>query len=160
MFLKTLYGIFSSLMIYGSLVWGQFINKNVARLTKLQDKAIRIINFANYTDSRNPLYKHSKILKFEDHMKIQNFLFIHDNIRGNIPPVLSENIKPVFNVHNYNTRSAAQYQISLPKVRTQIYGLRSVYYNSIHMWNTFAKKFEKHELHKKSRLLGKKNDYQ
>ena len=113
----TYYGIFSSLMMYGSLVWGQFTNKNVARVTKLQDKAIRIINFANYTDSRNSLYKNSKIL---------------------------------------NTRSAAQYQISLPKVRTQIYGLRIVSYNSIRIWNTFVKKFEEYELHNKTRLFGKK----
>ena len=60
--LRTIYyGIFSSLMMYGSIVWGQFTNKNVARITKLQDKVIRIINFANYTDSRNPLHENTEL---------------------------------------------------------------------------------------------------
>ena len=155
--LRTIYhGIFSSLMSYGSLVWGQFINKNVSRITKLQDKAIRIINFAQFIDSRNPLYKNSKILKFEDHIKVQNCLFIHDCIKGNIPPVLSENIKPTFNVHSYNTRAADQYHISLPKIRTEVYGIKSVSYNSTHVWNILAKQFAVHDLPNKSRLYCKK----
>ena len=154
--LRTIYhGIFSSLMIYGSLVWGQFINKNVARITKLQDKAIRIINFAQHTDSRNPLYKNSNILKFEDHVKVQNFLFIHDNIKGNIPPVLSEHIKPVFNVHEYNTRAAEQFHIALPKIKTDVYGLKSGTYSSISVWNYFAKQFSEQDLPNKSRVYSK-----
>ena len=60
------YGIFSSLLTYGSQIWGQIQNKYVKRLTQLQNKAIRIINFASYRSAVDPLYKTSKILKLCD----------------------------------------------------------------------------------------------
>ena len=42
------YGIFSSILTYASQIWGQIENKQVNRVIKLQDRAIRIINFANF----------------------------------------------------------------------------------------------------------------
>ena len=58
--LRTIYfAIFSSIMMYGSQVWGQIQNRYVNRITKLQDRATSVINFA-----RNQLYKKSRILKF------------------------------------------------------------------------------------------------
>ena len=50
------YSIFSSVMSYASIVWGQLANKFVKRIHKLQNKALRIINFANYKDPSTPLY--------------------------------------------------------------------------------------------------------
>ena len=47
------FGIFSSVMTYGSQIWGQFPNSHVKRIEKLQNKALRVINYAdfNVTDS-------------------------------------------------------------------------------------------------------------
>ena len=47
------------------------------RITKLQDKAIRIINFAHYRESTSKLYKNSKILKFKDNITLNNYLYIY-----------------------------------------------------------------------------------
>ena len=68
------YGIFSSLLTYGSQIWGQFQNKHIKRLTQLQNKAIRIIHFASYQSAVEPLYKTSKILKLCDSIKLQKLL--------------------------------------------------------------------------------------
>ena len=38
------HGIFSSLFLYGSQIWGQS-NQSVSKMEKLQNKALRIINF-------------------------------------------------------------------------------------------------------------------
>ena len=44
--LQTIYGIFASILTYGTQIWGKFENKNIYCIIKLQDKTIRIINFA------------------------------------------------------------------------------------------------------------------
>ena len=86
--LRSVYfGIFSSTMLYGAQVWGQIINKHVNRIIKLQDSAIRIINFAKSHDSRGQLYKNMKILKFSDNIYVSNFLFAHDNFKGCLPSI-------------------------------------------------------------------------
>ena len=54
------YGIFSSRLTYGSQIWGQIQNKHVKRLTQLQNKAIRIINFASYCSTVEPYIKLQK----------------------------------------------------------------------------------------------------
>ena len=78
--LNIYHGIFSSIMTYGSQIWGQFANKHVKRIQKLQNKAIRIINFANFKDSSAPLYQKSKILKLEDQISMENFYFVQRNM--------------------------------------------------------------------------------
>ena len=44
------YGIFSSILTYSCQVWGQIQNKHINRILKLQDKAIRVINFAQHNE--------------------------------------------------------------------------------------------------------------
>ena len=49
--LRNIYfGIFSSIIMYGAQIWGQNHNIHVKWIIKLQEKAIRIINFAEYHD--------------------------------------------------------------------------------------------------------------
>ena len=134
--LQTIYyGIFSSILTYDCQIWGQIQNKHINRIIKLQDKAVRVINYAHFYESRNPLYVKSKILKFNDNIKLLNFLYVHDSIKGNLPTVLLDSFKPVHNIHNYNTRGAFQNLISLPKINTQVCGLKSVKYQSSKIWN-------------------------
>ena len=78
--LRSIYfAIFHSLLTYGVQVWGQIKNKHFHRLELLQNKAIRIINFATFKASVNPLYKNSNVLKLADIVNLQNFLFVRDD---------------------------------------------------------------------------------
>ena len=49
------YAIFSSLMTFSSIVWGQVLNFNNNRISILQNKALRTITFSS-RDSCNPIY--------------------------------------------------------------------------------------------------------
>ena len=69
------FGIFSSLLNYGVQIWGQYHNCHIKHVTKLQDKAIRIINFAHFRESASKLYKKSKILKFKVSITLNNYLY-------------------------------------------------------------------------------------
>ena len=96
---------------------------NTNRILKLQDKAIRVINLAQFNESRSPLYKNSKVLKFNDNVALLNFMYVFDSIKGNLPTILNYNFNPILNLHSYKTRCAEQHQMTLPQVKTQIYGL-------------------------------------
>ena len=70
------HGISSSLLLYGSQIWGQS-NRPVSKMEKLQNKAFRIINFKPLRYSVNSLYKKCEILKSGDSIKLSNFLYMH-----------------------------------------------------------------------------------
>ena len=75
-------------------------------------------------------------------------MYVFDSIKGNLPTILNYNFNPILNIHSYNTRCAEQHQMTLPQVKTQIYGLKSIKYQSTHIWNTLVNKFPEKELHK------------
>ena len=55
------FGIFSSILTYGAQIWGQH-NRIVKSLQKLQNRAIRFMNFQPFRASAIPLFKSSSIL--------------------------------------------------------------------------------------------------
>ena len=99
---------------------------SVKRLTQLQNKAIRIINIASYCSTVDPLYETSKIFKLCGSIKLQNFLYVTNSINGNLPSTLKDTFTFTKNAHKDNTRGTAQHQMVMPKVKTLIYGIRSI----------------------------------
>ena len=90
--LRAIYfGIFSSILTYGSQIWGQYLNIHIQRLLKLQDKAVRIINFAKYHQPTDDLYKKSNILKLRDNIILNNIMYVHDSLKCILPSVLNNN---------------------------------------------------------------------
>ena len=155
--LRTIYfSIFSSMLTYGSLIWGQHKNLGIQRIMKLQDKSIRIINFSNYQDNTCKIYKSSQILKLRDNIILQNFLYVHDSLNGKLPRALNNNFVYINDQHDYNTRIACQFQVKTPKVNTQAYGINSISFQSTHTWNFFQNKFPGKKLHRSPRFFCKK----
>ena len=77
--LKSIYyAIFSSPIMYEALEWGQSITTHTEKIFKLQNRAMRSINFSYFRAKADPLYKDNKILKLDDHIKIQNCMFVLD----------------------------------------------------------------------------------
>ena len=110
--LRTIYfGIFSSILMYGSQIWGNHHNIHINCIIKLQDKALRILNFAHYHAPTSPLYKNSKILKFRD-IILDNFVFVHDSFKGILPHILNNNIVYLQNLHDHNTHISSQYHVN------------------------------------------------
>ena len=103
--LHTIYfGIFSSIINYGSQMWGNHHNIHINRIIKLQDKALRILNFAHYRALTSPLYNNSTILKFGDNITLNNFVFVHDSFKGILPSILNKTFVYLQNSHDHNTR--------------------------------------------------------
>ena len=84
------HGIFSSLLLYASQIWGQISSQTINKLQILQNKALRILTFKPARTSAGPLFKECKILKLVDNVKLQNFLFAYDNLKNNLPSSLKD----------------------------------------------------------------------
>ena len=57
----------------------------VENIYKLQDRALRIINFEDIRANPNPLYINNNILKLPDIIRLQNCLFVHDYLNNSLP---------------------------------------------------------------------------
>ena len=154
------HGIFSSLLLYGSQIWGQ-ANQPVLTLSRIQNKALRIINFEHHRTSANILYHESKILKLEDSIKLSNFLFAHDIFTNNIPSVFYNILQLTENSHIFNTRNIKYKSFIIPTVKTSIFGLNSIKSKSVGIWNFYNRQFYMLKLFDKKRNYCKgfiKND--
>ena len=135
------YAIFSSHMAYGCQIWGQKGNANRNKISILQNKILKRIHFKPNDETVNPLYHKSNILKFNDYVILQNFLFAYDHSHNTLPLSLKNIFIPVTNIHEHNTRNATQNFLSLPLTNTNKYGINSIKYQSISAWNMFVNKF-------------------
>ena len=130
------YGIFSSLLIYGSQVWGQQ-NAVTKKLQILQNKALRIMHFQPPRTSATPLFKLSNILKINDYVNLQNFLLTYRSLKRQLPSSLQGNMN--FLEHPHNTRIMGCLQLTRATSKTINYGSRSITSRSIEIWNSINK---------------------
>ena len=135
--LRNLYfGIFSSLMTYGAQIWGQYINSHIKRIIKLNDKAIRIINFAQYDENLSQYNKKSNILKFQDFIKLSNFIYIHDHFNNRLPSSLLNKYEYIHTKHNHQTRISHASCVKLSNSNTIEYGIHSISGQACRHWNS------------------------
>ena len=146
------YGIFSSILTYGSQIWGQ-TNNVVSKLQILQNKAIRAITFNGPRASASPIYKDCIILKLTDHVNLLNYLFAHDSLNNNLPAPISGQLHLAD--QNHNLRNTNTSQLQRPQTRTIIYGSKSIKCKSIDIWNFIALNLNPEKLQQKSRSVCK-----
>ena len=71
--LRTIYyALFHSHLRYGCQIWGQRRNEYIESILKIQNKAIRILNFKGPREGAQNLYKESKIDKVINNIIIAN----------------------------------------------------------------------------------------
>ena len=141
--LKSIYyAIFSSHLTYNCQVWGQGENTHVSRIAKLQNKALRIMNFKDFKTPANLLYAENRILKFHDIIKLRNCLFVHDFINGILPDCFQGYFTKLnFLYESIETRSSSLGALYLPGINTTLYGLNSITYKAVHCWNHISNAF-------------------
>ena len=136
--LRSIYfAIFSSIMTYAAIIWGQNKTLHFNRVQNLQNKALEIINFANFRESPLISYKKSNILHISDHAKLQKFLYVHDSIYDILPRSLCNVFEFLYNKHSYPTRISRNNNIALPKSRTKFHGINSITFQAGTQWNFF-----------------------
>ena len=139
MTINILFYIFVSHDIsYGCQIWGQSRSTYINKIIKLQNRALRITNFATYDADSNPLaiYLSNKILKLEDIIKLQNCLLVYDYMNNTLPSCF-QNYYFRQNHMNYDTqtRNSTLGCLFVPSKRTSNYGLKSISQQAIYNWN-------------------------
>ena len=83
------YTLFNSRMIYGCQTWGQHKTNLVKRVMKLQEKAIRLINFKDNNNQVSNLFAQNKILEFEDFVHYWNINLVKNSTEKMVLPHLT-----------------------------------------------------------------------
>ena len=97
--------------------------------------ALRIINFADYREHADPLFKNHEILRINDFVKLQNMFLVYDSMNNRLPSILNNIYTNVQSVHNHASRNSLKMKLSIPVVQSTTYGLNSIKYQSIMIWN-------------------------
>ena len=81
--LRTIYySIFNSHLIYACEVWGQDQNSLwFTKLTKLQNKGLKVLNFPSSDSPTGPLYQGNKILKIVYFVSYKNAHFVRNTLK-------------------------------------------------------------------------------
>ena len=102
--LKSIYyTIFDSNMRYGCQIWGQNFNTLLRDIEKLQNKAIKIINFKTGSLHLNDLFNELKILKLKELITFNNCLFVFDQLKEHLPQAFKNLFLKKYDHHIYNT---------------------------------------------------------
>ena len=103
---------------------------------------MRILTFSGFRENANPLYKDLRILKLENHISLQNCLFVYDFLNKKLPTCFNSYFQSVSQVHTQGTRSSQWGCLYIPHISTNKYGLNSITNQSIHTWDHFSKLFK------------------
>ena len=100
------------------------------KIEKLQDKALRIINFLPNRTLNNDTYQNSKILKLQDYLFLQNALLVRNCFDEQLPDSLINYFNKTNTEHEHSTHSASQNCVLVPNICTDTYGKNSVKHQS------------------------------
>ena len=131
------YAIFYSQLLYGCSVWSLTTVNNIDTIRILQKKCIRIINHAPYNSHTNNLFEENKFLKLDDIIKFEQLKFVFLFKNGDLPKELNTLFK--LNINTYNTRNASKGGLSIPKINTTSFGIKSLGYSASVTWNECIK---------------------
>ena len=128
-------------MIYSCEIWGQNQNNTLIQIiSRLQEKALRIVNFKWHYTQSDSLFKENKILKISDFIKYKNTEFLRKCLRQENLTIFNEMFHTLNQNHHDNTMAAENYQPDFPS--TQI--------THIHMEQSpLEKKQQKHGMRSK-----------
>ena len=93
---------------YCILSWGYKCD----RITKIQKRAIRLINLSKYNAHTEPIFKQFKLLKVNHILQMQEFKFYHKFKNNTLPAYLQHlNLLPNSSIHSHNTRGKTDLHI-------------------------------------------------
>ena len=138
--LRTVYfAIFDSIVRYGIQDWRQNKYQAIKDIETIQEKTIRILNLKSKTDSVNPLFKNSKIMKMKDILTFNNCLVVYDQINEDMPFSFEDLFSTSENQHSYNTRGRKNNTIVKTLPNSTTYFLNSVRHRAASKWNEIIK---------------------
>ena len=79
------------------------------------------------------MFEENKLLKLDDIIKFEQLKIVFLFKNGDLPKKLNTLFK--LNINTYNTRNASKGDLSIPKINTTSFGIRSLRYSASVTWN-------------------------
>ena len=131
--LKILYfSLFNSDLIYGWQIWGQDQSEEFKKIEKLQEKAIRIVNFLPLNATVEKQMYEMNILKLKDFIMLQNILT--ENALGSFNDKFHSSKLPL-----NHTRSSSTYQLKVNNFIIERYAANQLWTNAHYLGTTSTK---------------------
>lgn len=142
--LKTIYhALIESHLQYCNIIWGNAKETVLSRLSKLQDKIVRIMCFAPFgSNDVDHLYESLKILKLRQLHKLAKAKFIFKSKNEKLPSSFENFFTESHGHHQYNLRSREREDYKCEWGKTQ-YGMRRVQYEGVKLWNNIPQEIRK-----------------
>ena len=121
-------------------MWGNALETHLHPLCLLQNKIIRIINFAHYKASANPIYIQLDILPFYKVIIQRVAIVMYKFTHNMLPEAMSELYCKNNEIHTYNTR-----QTALLHVPSGTH-TRNFCYRSVLIWNELTSRGVDHNV--------------
>ena len=153
--LSIYYALFDSHVNYSLQSWGHVPNESLDKISKLQNKAMRIIHYKTNRDSVAPLYLQSRILPTHLQLKVKNCLFAFDQQRNNLPPYFRNFCKQMGTQHEHFTKSSKN-KLEISRTNTVKYGTYNISNLIAKHWNEIIPQL-KIDLEKISKSTLKRN---
>ena len=118
-------------------MWSLTTVNNINTIRILQKKCIRVINHAPYNSHTNNLFEENKLLKLDDIIKFEQLKIVFLFKNEDLPKELNTLFK--LNINTYNTQNASKGGLSIPKINTTSFGIKSLRYSAPVTWNEFIK---------------------
>ena len=127
---------------YSFIVLGNTYDDNIKPLQRTQKNAIRLITFSCFDAHTSPLFAQPKLLKLQDHIKLQTLYFMDEFINGKLPKTFDSFFIKTSDKHNVNTLFATtRSTFYVPKIRTN-YGKFNSRNNGPILRNEIDERFE------------------
>ena len=136
---STHFAIFHSHLSYVCIAWG-LTRYHQQKVSILQKKALRMMNFAPFNAHTTRLFKNCNILKFADIINAESCIFINDCFNRDSFSIFNENFRLVLTTHSYNTRSARNGLLFVPSYKTVRFWRKSIIHSTTFTWNDLQDK--------------------
>ena len=139
--LKPLYyGIFFPFLSYGIHVWGLTNSTYFDLIFVLQKKVLKSITFNDITSPAMPIFRNLELLTLADIHNLQVVSFVYECVNGLSPSYFGDYFKTLSSTHAMGTHQATMGNLFLQRRNTDQYGIRSVQYSGVKLWNSVPAK--------------------
>ena len=83
----------------------------------------------------------SKVINLSGNIRLLNFLLVFDDVNDKFPPALKNTFHLTSYSHYYTTHGSVNQKVSIPSVRTMVYGHKKYYFSILSRMELFYKSF-------------------
>ena len=121
---------------YSCHVWGLTNSTYFDQIFVLQKKVLISITFNDKTSPAMPIFHNLQLLTLADIHNLQLVSFVYECVNGLFPSYFCDYFKTLSRTHAIGTRQTTMGNLFLQRRNTDQYGIRSVQYSGVKLWNS------------------------